>query len=102
MESIDYKRMGAAIRAERRNRKLTQEKLAAMAEISTSYLGHIERGSRKMSLETAFTIACILDLPMDAIMGTRFEYIHYDIKNDTLQILLQAVLQVLRDANIQF
>ncbi|WP_256972629.1 helix-turn-helix domain-containing protein [Saccharibacillus sp. O23] len=39
-------RLGAKIRKLRKERHMTQEKLAEKAEIDTSYLGQIERGER--------------------------------------------------------
>ena len=47
-----YFLVGKRVRQLRLQRKLTQEQLAERAGISTSFLGHIERGSRKLSLET--------------------------------------------------
>lgn len=37
-------------------------------EISTSFLGHIERGTRKLSLETAVKIADCLHVSMDSLI----------------------------------
>lgn len=66
-----YIMVGKQVRQLRLQRKLTQEQLAERAGISTSFLGHIERGSRKLSLETFCRIARALDctandlLPME-------------------------------------
>jgi len=49
---IDYKDFGQRVRIIRRKNHLTQEELAEQVGISTSFLGHIERGSRIASLET--------------------------------------------------
>lgn len=49
---IDYKDFGMRVRELRRKHGLTQEELAEQAGISTSFMGHIERGSRVASLET--------------------------------------------------
>lgn len=50
---------------------LTQEELADKADIHYSFLGHIERGSKKASLETISKIADALDVPIDRL----FEFI---------------------------
>ena len=47
-----YKALGMRIRAQRKQMKITQEELAERAEISNSFMGHIERGTRKASLDT--------------------------------------------------
>lgn len=49
---MDYKDLGARVRAMRRQMGLTQEQLAEKVGISASFLGHIERGTRVASLET--------------------------------------------------
>lgn len=48
MYDIDYKELGKRIRAERQKQELTQEKLAEMANISDSFMGHIERGIKSV------------------------------------------------------
>lgn len=50
--AIDYERIGLRIRKARKEAHKTQEQLAEDTGISVSFLGHIERGARKMSLET--------------------------------------------------
>ena len=47
-----YILLGKRVRQLRLQKKLTQEQLAERAGISTSFLGHIERGSRKLSLDS--------------------------------------------------
>lgn len=42
--------------------------MAEMYEISTSFLGYIERGARKLSLETAVKIADCLHVSMDSLI----------------------------------
>ena len=51
-----YEALGKRIRAQRKQMKMTQEELAEKAEISNSFLGHIERGTRKASLDTLVKI----------------------------------------------
>lgn len=47
-----YQELGKRIRQQRILAQMTQEKLAEKAGISLSFLGHIERGTRKASLDT--------------------------------------------------
>lgn len=68
---MDYKELGKRIRAERIKLNLTQEKLAEKIEISESFLGHIERGDRKLSLETLIKISQTLNISIDyLLLGT--------------------------------
>ena len=57
---MDYIDLGRRIRALRKEQHITQEELAAKANISASFLGHIERGSRVASLETLVTLCEVL------------------------------------------
>lgn len=52
MKEIDYRAIGMRIKRARKQAHMTQEQLAERAEISPSFLGHIERGSRIASVET--------------------------------------------------
>ena len=74
MNNIDYKELGKRIRAERRKQDLTQEKLAEMAEISDSFMGHIERGGRILSIETLVKLADVLGMSIEYIVCGEFNY----------------------------
>ncbi|MEG0766237.1 MAG: helix-turn-helix transcriptional regulator [Clostridia bacterium] len=65
---MDYVAIGARIRRARKMSNLTQSKLAERVEISTSFLGHIERGSRIASIETMARIAIELELSLDTLV----------------------------------
>jgi transcriptional regulator with XRE-family HTH domain len=71
MYNIDYKELGKRIRAERRKQDLTQEE---MADISDSFMGHIERGGRTLSIETLAKLANALNLSIEYIICGEFNY----------------------------
>ena len=52
MKNIDYEDFGNRVRLQRRKAHITQAALAKKLGISTSFLGHLERGTRIPSLET--------------------------------------------------
>ena len=68
MKNIDYTAMGGRIRSARQEAGLSQSELAERCSISVSFLGHIERGTRKMSLETLVAICDILGLSADYLL----------------------------------
>ena len=68
MKEINYPQVGQKIKSLRSEAGLTQEQMAEKCEISTSFLGHIERGTRKLSLETAVKIADCLHVSMDSLI----------------------------------
>ena len=65
---MDYKRIGQRIREERLRLDLTREKLAELLDLSTNFVGHIERGEKKMSLETLVNIASTLHISLDYLV----------------------------------
>ena len=68
---MDYVAMGRRIRHLRTNLEMTQENVAKECGISTAYYGHIERGTRKASVETLVKIAKTLEASLDEIiLGT--------------------------------
>lgn len=83
MYEIDYRAMGQRIRAKRLEMGLTQEKLAEKAEISTSHIGEIERGTSICSLAVIVNIASVLGLNLDTLIkginGENAEYAFSEI-----------------------
>ena len=65
---LDYGKMGMRIRQVRKVKGWSQDELAKKCGISMSFLGHIERGSRIMSLETFASICRALDTGADELL----------------------------------
>ena len=61
--------IGEKIKDLRRNRSMTQEALAERVNVSTSFVGHVERGTRKASLETLVAMANALDVSLDYLLS---------------------------------
>lgn len=68
MKELDYARMGMRIRQVRKAKGWSQEELAKKCGISMSFLGHIERGTRIMSLETFVSICGALETEADEML----------------------------------
>ena len=67
---MDYFAMGQRICRFRKELRLTQEQLAEQADISASFLGHVERGTRIASLETVMKLCAALRVtPNDLLVG---------------------------------
>lgn len=62
---LDYIEMGRRVRTLRTERRITQEQLAEAIGISTSFVGHIERGEKQCSLETVSRLAIYLKTTID-------------------------------------
>lgn len=61
---------GAAVRAQREAKALTQERLAELAEMHTNYVSSVERGERNIGLHNVARLAYALDLPVSALVST--------------------------------
>lgn len=68
MKELDYSAIGKRIRQVRKAKGWSQDELARKAGISMSFLGHIERGSRIMSLETFAGICGALGTGADELL----------------------------------
>ncbi|MDE6969955.1 MAG: helix-turn-helix transcriptional regulator [Eubacterium sp.] len=68
MMELDYGKMGMRIRQVRKAKGWSQDELAKKCGISMSFLGHIERGTRIMSLETFTGICKALDTGADELL----------------------------------
>lgn len=68
MQVLDYARIGMRIRKERRANGWSQDELAKRCGISMSFIGHIERGTRVMSMDTFVTICNVLGSSADELL----------------------------------
>ena len=66
---MDYKRLGARIREERKRLNLTQAQLAEAIEISDTYMGAIERGERSLTLDTLVRLVNWLGVTIDYLLA---------------------------------
>lgn len=65
---MDRTILGQNIRQERLRHHLTQEQLAEKIDVSTTYIGLVERGERAVTLEKLAAIAEIFQLPIDILL----------------------------------
>ena len=88
-KNIDYAALGKRIKEKRISEKLTQEQLGEMCELSAAHIGHIERGTRILSVEVLFRIAQVLNVSVD--------YLLFDsVENDNI---LSSIAPILKDTD---
>ena len=97
---MDYKALGYRIRQQRKLLKMTQEDLAAASNVSTSYIGHIERGIKHCSLETIVDVCNALGVTPDTLLQDSLKISH--VKNaeelsNASRSLLNDIANVLRE-----
>ena len=72
---LNFDEIGSRIRTEREKLNLTREKFAELIEFSSFYIGQIERGDRRMSLDTLVRIANSLRVSIDYLLKGQISYI---------------------------
>lgn len=65
---MNYELLGSHIRKRRKEKKLTLEQLAEMLDVSTTFIGQIERAKGIPSLETLVKIANALETSTDSLL----------------------------------
>jgi transcriptional regulator with XRE-family HTH domain len=60
--------LAEAIRQARIEKRISQEKLAEMLDVSTTHVRHIESGHRKPSIEKLVSLCQILDISFDQVV----------------------------------
>ena len=68
MQELDYTQIGTRIRQIRKTKGWSQEELAKKCGISMNHIGHIERGTRKMSLDTFTSLCRELEIDADVLL----------------------------------
>ncbi len=80
MMEVNYIDIGQRIAKRRNVLDLTQEGLAEKADLSTAYIGAIERAKSKLSIETLMKICGALDVTPDYfLLGIDKEYRNDDL-----------------------
>lgn len=94
--------LGLMIKTRRKEMKLTQEDLAEKVGISASFMGHIERGSRVLSVDTLRKLCISLDLSADDLLGIKCDHIMSGMTDEDLevaQMVLQRTLDIVKSRN---
>ena len=65
---MDYAIVGSRIRSEREKFGITREKFSELVNLSSFYIGQIERGERRMSLDTLIKVSECLHVSIDYLI----------------------------------
>ena len=83
---MDFYQLGKKIRSLRLTNQLSQAELAESIDVSTNYIGQIERGDRKPSLETLVSLCEVLHTSLDYILSdsrsSSDDYIMFNIESE--------------------
>ncbi|MCR4889371.1 MAG: helix-turn-helix domain-containing protein [Ruminococcus sp.] len=100
MLDVDYYLVGSKIKDKRKKRGLTQERLAELCDLSVSYIAHIERGTKSLSLESAVKICRVLNVSLDYLLLDEIQS-HSRIFN-AIESEVQMLPPVKQDTFIKF
>lgn len=89
---LDYTAIGVRIRQAREKQHLTQEQLGEACSLSAAHIGHIERGTRILSVDALFKISCILKVSTDFLL---FDSVNSD---ESFLISIESLLKA-KDKN---
>lgn len=87
---MDFNSIGKKIRSFRLEKNLRQEDLAEMTNLSTNYIGMLERGEKIPSLETFISILNALDISADMVLCDVLKS-GYIIKNSVLTLKMEKL-----------
>lgn len=65
---VDYVALGKRVREARKALNLTQEEASERCDITSSYYGNLERGDKKMSVETLVKLSEGLGVSVDSLL----------------------------------
>jgi transcriptional regulator with XRE-family HTH domain len=88
-----YKEIGERIKRIRKEKNFTQEELAWKTNLSPNYIGLIERGKKRPSIETLRKISEALEVPISYF----FENISYKIPEE--DIITKKISSILKDTS---
>ncbi|QDR82593.1 transcriptional regulator, y4mF family [Sporomusa termitida] len=100
---VDYNAIGQRIKKIRKQKRLTQEKVAESLEVSTVYISQVENGKTKLSLEMLVRLASLLDTEPGYFLTGIFYHSQDYLKADIAQLLrecppekLQLIMDVVK------
>lgn len=82
-----YAQLGKRIKEERLKLHLTQEQLAERTNLSTAYIGQIERAERNVSLDTLVYIASSLSVSIDYLLQDSIKVEDDIMLNEVINLL---------------
>ena len=102
MLSVDYEKLGLRVRQQRELNGLTQSQLARKVGITGSFIGHIERGEKKASVDTVVALCNALSISPSVLLQDSLSdaAMHSQLAiDDENQDLMRGIMHVLREHN---
>lgn len=98
---MDYAAMGKRIRTRRKDKGITQAEMSKGIRVSTSFVGHIERGTRIASVETVLALSELLNVSVDWLLtGTHHtddDTMDFSKNSSVATVVMNRVMRCLFD-----
>lgn len=102
---MNYQDLGERVRTCRHRMKLTQAELAERMDVSHSFVGHMERGTRAISLETFVTLCNVLEVSptylLEGSLKNSDECLPDEVRERVAQLLLQLSLDIVKKNGVE-
>lgn len=86
---------GERIRILRQQQNLSQMDLAELADLNTTYIGHLEHGTKSPTLQTLGKLSNALHLSLPELLSLENEPEEADTKTEMQQLLQEYTLRIL-------
>ena len=86
---MDFEQIGMRIKACRKQKHLTQEKLAECLDVSSHYIYELERGVKTMSLYTLNDLSTCLEVSSDYLLYGKDNTDSNPIPEDALSVMIK-------------
>lgn len=96
---MDFEQIGMRIKACRKQKHLTQEKLAECLDVSSHYIYELERGVKTMSLYTLNDLSTCLEVSSDYLLYGKDNTDSNPIPEDALSVMKMSLSRCLQLAN---
>lgn len=90
---IDYTAIGKRVKKFRKSRRLSQEQLAELLDISVPHMSNIENGKTKFSLQVLLSLAEALNVTPDALL------VGLEDGNVARSRIIREIITQLKDCN---
>lgn len=90
---MDYQKMGMRIKELRKKKKLSQEKLSELVDISPGFMSRIETGDKSGSFDTYIRIAKALDTTLDYLSQDIVDQSGYKFRCQELLLYFDSLNQ---------
>ena len=90
---IDYEKIGLRIRNIRIQKKITQEQLAELADVSLAYLCRLENGTKVAGIDTIIKIANVFKVSVDDLLVDNLTDSKSNLNSEDYTLLLDCSLE---------